>query len=196
MKISIIGLGKLGLPTAYTFAYKNHDVMGFDINSSRFTYQLDSMEAGINGSGSIQELFDSTSSPKKTLCFTNSLEKCVLFGDIIFVAIQTPHQQKYEGTTRLTEERDDFDYQYLIKSIGDISKILNDKQINKTVCIISTVLPGTIRRDIFPIMSEYINLCYNPYFIAMGTVVRDLLEPEFILLGCVNQEATQKVIDF
>ena len=56
----------------------------------------------------------------------------------------------------------------------------NKKIIN--VAIISTVLPGTIEREIIPIKTEYIQLAYNPYFIAMGTTISDFINPEFVLL--------------
>ena len=39
--------------------------------------------------------------------------------------------------------------------------------------IISTVLPGTLKRYIYPVMSKYINLTYNPFFIAMGTTIEN-----------------------
>ena len=195
MKISFIGLGKLGLPTAYSIAFKGHQVLGYDINTSRYTYKLDTIEAGKNGSGDYTELFEENDYTKENLKFTEDMEECVLFGDIIFVAIQTPHKREFEGVLPLTENREDFEYTYLVDCIKNISTILENNNITKTVSIISTVLPGTIRRDIFPVMKN-INLCYNPYFIAMGTVIRDFLHPEFILLGCVDDEATQKVIDF
>ena len=196
MKISFIGLGKLGLPTAMTMAYKNHSVMGYDLNPARYTYKLDTKESGKNGNGSYMELFNENPEIEHNLKFANNLEECVLYGDIVFVAIQTPHKIEYEGILPLTEKREDFDYTHLIKSITDISEILEKYKIQKVVSVISTVLPGTIRRDIMPIMSSYISLCYNPYFIAMGTVIRDFLYPEFILLGSVNKEATNKVIEF
>lgn len=195
MKISFIGLGKLGLPTAMTMAYKGHKVLGYDINEKRYTYVLDTKEGGLNGNGNYTELFDNKNI-KTNLSFISNLEECVMFGDIVFVAIQTPHKIEYEGVLPLTEKREDFNYEYLVKCVSDISKILEEKKVNKVVSIISTVLPGTIRRDVMPVMSSYIKLCYNPYFIAMGTVVRDFLFPEFILLGCVDNDATNKVIEF
>ena len=59
------------------------------------------------------------------------------------------------------------------------------EQVKKVVIIISTVLPGTIRREIKPIIEDnpYFKLCYNPFFIAMGTTMRDFLSPEIVLFG-------------
>ena len=197
MKIGFVGLGKLGLPVSYSIAFKNHQIKGYDLNKKRYVYNLDTIEAGPSGEGSYKELLEHNQKLKENLTFANTLEECIDFGDIIFVAIQTPHKLEYEGVARLTENREDFNYDHLVESMTSISKLLDQKiQKEKTVIIISTVLPGTIRRLIIPDLSKYINLCYNPYFIAMGTVVRDFLYPEFILLGGVSEEATQHVIQF
>jgi UDPglucose 6-dehydrogenase len=44
------------------------------------------------------------------------------------------------------------------------------------VVIISTVLPGTIQKHIKPIIDDNLKLCYNPFFIAMGTTIHDFLK--------------------
>ena len=48
--------------------------------------------------------------------------------------------------------------------------------------LISTVLPGTIRRDLAPLVTN-VKLLYNPYLIAMGTVAEDMINPEMIMIG-------------
>jgi len=63
---------------------------------------------------------------------------------------------------------------------------------DRIVILISTVLPGTIRREILPVINERVKLCYNPFFIAMGTTVRDFLDPEFVLFGMRDPEAAEK----
>lgn len=196
VKIGFIGLGKLGLPTCYTYAYLGHQVMGYDINPKRMTYKLDTVEANLEGQGSINELFKSNDNIKNNLSFSTDLEEVINFGDIVFVAIQTPHDRKFEGHTRLIEERKDFNYTYLIQVVKNISSVLDKNKKDKIVSIISTVLPGTIREYIFPHLSNYLKLCYNPYFIAMGTVARDLVNPEFVLLGSVDRDASDKMIEF
>ena len=105
--------------------------------------------------------------------------------DIIFVPIQTPHEYKYEGCTRLPKERDDFNYDALKTGITMLSDEINKQLEHKIVIIISTVLPGTIDREILPIVSENkkFHLCYNPFFIAMGTTIQDFENPEFVLFG-------------
>jgi UDPglucose 6-dehydrogenase len=53
-----------------------------------------------------------------------------------------------------------------------------------------------MRREVFPTLSPLIKLCYNPYFIAMGTVANDCLYPEFILLGNRDPEAVDMAKTF
>lgn len=103
--------------------------------------------------------------------------------EIIFVPIQTPHHEKYEGVTRIPEERADFDYSFLKEGIKNLSQEIEEQKKNKIVIIISTVLPGTIRAEIKPLLKRHTKLVYNPFFIAMGSTMRDFLEPEFILFG-------------
>jgi UDPglucose 6-dehydrogenase len=77
-----------------------------------------------------------------------------------------------------------------------ISSIVDTQENEKIVVIISTVLPGTVEKYIKPILSSKIKLCYNPYFIAMGTTINDFLNPEFILLGVDDEEASNTVESF
>lgn len=196
MKISFIGLGKLGLPVAVAIDAKGHEVLGYDINpkynsSTKPSYCLYTQEKNADLSGPITPMVE-----KSNLKFADTLEESIKFGDIVFVAIQTPHIAKYGGQCPIPNERVDFDYTWLINCIKQISEVLDKIEENKIVTIISTVLPGTLRKYILPIMSKRINLCYNPFFIAMGTVVNDFYFPEFILLGKVNQEAEEKVKAF
>ena len=196
MKIGFIGLGKLGLPVAVGIDAKGHDVLGYDINPNinsktkpvdcLFTQEKDEFLKG-----PITPLLE-----KSELKFADSLEECLKFGDLIFVAIQTPHVAKYGGQCPIPDEREDFNYTWLVDSIKQISEILDRINEDKIVTIISTVLPGTLRKYIFPVMSKHINLCYNPFFIAMGTVLNDFYNPEFILLGNIDKNAENKVKEF
>jgi UDPglucose 6-dehydrogenase len=196
MKIGFIGVGKLGLPVTISMDMRGHDVLGYDINlsiteetkASDILVTQEFMEDGIT---SLME-----QAKISGVRFTKDLRVVLEHGDIIFCAVQTPHDIRYEGVTRMAEEKCDFDYKYLIDGIKQISAILDEIGQDKIVIIISTVLPGTIRRHIFPIMSKHIKLCYNPYFIAMGTVMYDFFNPEFILLGVHDEHAKEVVKEF
>ena len=196
MKIGVIGLGKLGLPVAVAIDNKGHDVLGYDINpifnSTKHPKDLlFSKETDETGKNTLQPILE-----KSTLKIADNIMDVILHGEIIFVAIQTPHKKEFEGHMPMPDERCDFDYTWLINCMETLSKTLNELKTTKIVTIISTVLPGTLRKYILPNLSPYIQLCYNPFFIAMGTVVYDFYNPEFILLGRVNEDAEMKVKEF
>lgn len=151
MNIGFIGLGKLGLPVAEAIAAQ-HTVTGYDIRS------VESSKIAIN----------------------YSIEQTVIEKDIVFIAVPTPHDAKYDGsapTSHLVNK--DFDYTDVINVLKAINPYLTKEQ---TVVLISTVLPGTVRSK----LAEYITeatLIYNPYLIAMGTVAEDFVAPEMIMIG-------------
>ena len=181
MKVGFLGLGKLGLPVALAIESKGHDVCGTDISNTT----LENIKIKkIN----YKEIWvDDYLKNTKLQVF--DLEGVVRNSDIIFVPIQTPHEEKYEGITRIPKERADFNYEYLIKGMKDLSNEIEKQGDDKIVIIISTVLPGTVRKEIKPLLSKKVKLCYNPFFIAMGSTIRDFLHPEFVLFGVDDLEA-------
>ena len=200
MKIGFVGTGKLGLPVSLMYCSKGHDLLCYDVNPAFYTGSnpVDLVypeELCLEKKMSLQKWF-SENPLKANYRHTKSLEEIVLGSEIVFVAVQTPHQKMYEGITRIPVARADFDYTYLKQSLEQLSDVCNQLKKNTIVVIISTVLPGTIRREVLPTLSPYIHLCYNPYFIAMGTVAYDCMNPEFILLGNHNTDAAEKVKEF
>ena len=187
-KIGFIGLGKLGLPVAMAISSKGYNVSGYDINPNVENYINDKKIP--YQEVKMDELFE-----KFTVEFSD-FKSVVNNSDIVFVPVQTPHDHLYEGITRIPETRVDFNYDALVSALSDISKIVEENGEDKIVVIISTVLPGTIEKYIKPILSDKIKLCYNPFFIAMGTTINDFLNPEFVLLGVDDESAAEKVIDF
>lgn len=192
MKIGFLGLGKLGLPCALAVDLKGHDVMGYDINPN--VLQKDHVpykEEGPNGEPSIQPILKASK-----LRFAKTVQELVEHSEIIFVPIQTPHEERYEGTTRLPDERKDFSYRWLIEGVRNLSDEIGKLGQDRIVIIISTVLPGTMRKHIFPLLNKHVKICYNPFFIAMGTTMRDFLHPELVLFGVRDADAAQKAEDF
>ena len=186
MNIGFVGLGKLGLPCALAIdAVDEHSVKGYDPDE-RIQDYLNKGEIPYREEGT-EELLK-----KHNISFTN-LKEVIESSEIIFVPIQTPHDPLYDGVTRLPETRIDFDYTYLVEGLKQISKVLDDIQEERIVVVISTVLPGTIESQIKPILSKYAKLCYNPFFIAMGTTINDFLNPEFVLMGIDDKDAAEKL---
>lgn len=189
-RVGFIGLGKLGLPCALAIDSLGHKVWGYDIDSKVYEYlqnrKIPYQEEGAN------ELL------KNHNINYGTIKDVVKNSDIIFVPIQTPHDYKFEGCTRIPEDRADFNYEPLKDGIKSLSDEIYKQGDEKIVVIISTVLPGTIEREIYPIIKGNDNfiLCYNPYFIAMGTTIQDFLNPEFILFGSKDKAASKYIKRF
>lgn len=161
-KIGIIGLGKLGMPCAEAMVKKGFDVVGFDI---------------AHRSSSLVEI-------------RGSIEDICRDRDIVFVATPTPHEDGYDGSLPTSElPVKDFNYDAVKKVIIECNKHMG---ITQTLVLISTVLPGTCRREFMPLMTKT-KLVYNPYLIAMGTVADDMINPEMIMIG--TNEGTVKGSD-
>lgn len=188
MNIGFIGLGKLGLPCALASEEKGHKIFGFDINPDVENILKDK-KLPYREEGA-QDLLD------RHHINWSSIEEVVANSEIIFVPIQTPHNEKYEGVTRIPEERVDFDYTWLKSGMKNLSDEIGKQGKDKIVVIISTVLPGTIRREIKPLLNDNVKLCYNPFFIAMGTTIKDFVSPEFVLFGMDDINAYEKAKEF
>jgi UDPglucose 6-dehydrogenase len=154
-KIGFIGLGKLGMPCAEAIAKKGFDVAGYDI---------------LPKTSNFIEIRD-------------SIEDVCRDRDIMFVATPTPHEDGYDGrapTSHLPVKN--FNYDAVKKVLTKCNKHMSKTQ---TLVLISTVLPGTCRREFEPLVTNT-KLMYNPYLIAMGTVADDMTNPEMIMIGSKN----------
>ena len=188
MNIGFIGLGKLGLPCALAIESRGHNVVGYD-PSEQVKDIVDTKKL------QYQEIWAQDYLEKSEIKI-QSIKGVVKNSEIIFVPIQTPHGDKFEGITRIPNEREDFDYTYLKQGIKDLSNEIEKQGVDKIVVIISTVLPGTIRKEIIPLLGKHTKICYNPFFIAMGTTMRDFLKPEIVLFGVDDKDAAEKAKKF
>jgi UDPglucose 6-dehydrogenase len=175
MNVGIVGLGKLGFPIALAIESKGHAVYGWDASAAvqdrvrrgRFPHR----EEGL------PELLE------RTRLELVPVEALVELAEIVFVAVQTPHEPSLEGSTRLPSYRLDFDYSYLTAATGSVAGAAAAQEKRLTLAVNSTVLPGTMEREIVPQLPAGVELAYNPFFTAMGTTIPDFLNPEFVLIG-------------
>ena len=162
MQIGFIGLGKLGLPVAELLQQKGYKVTGYDSLKKR----------------------------SKHIDVVDNINEAIVDKEIVFVAVPTPHSKGYGGQMPIADlEPEDFDYSSVKQVINHCNKIMHDKQI---LVLISTVLPGTVRKHFKPICTNT-NLIYNPYLIAMGTVQADVLAPEMIMIGTESGQGNGNV---
>ncbi len=116
--------------------------------------------------------------------------------DLIFIAVPTPHDPLYDGSQPTAHlENKDFDYTFVKQTISEINKTATKKQL---VILVSTVIPGTTRREFIDLIPNA-RFAYNPYLIAMGTVKWDMVNPEMIIIGTKDGDTTydaSMLIDF
>ena len=125
-----------------------------------------------------------------------SIKEAVIDRDIIFIAAPTPHDPMYGGETPTSHlPNKDFDYTIVTDILTEVNKHVNQNQL---VVLISTVLPGTIRKHLRPCITNA-RFIYNPYLIAMGTIKHDMVNPEMIIIGTEdgsNTDDANELIDF
>lgn len=188
MNVGFVGLGKLGLPSALAIESRGHTVVGHDVNPKIGEYIRDRKIPYLEkGAGDLLQ---------KTRIQFLTLGEVLHRSEIVFVPVQTPHDPLYEGITKLPDTTADFNYDYLKSACKAISRELDRLGESRVVIIVSTVLPGTIEREIKPLLSSRVKLCYNPFFIAMGTTISDFLHPEIVLLGVDDPDALAKAKEF
>jgi UDPglucose 6-dehydrogenase len=110
-----------------------------------------------------------------------TIEETINESEWIFVAVPTPHAEGYDGSTpssHLTPR--DFGHDAVKEAIANINKYATS---SKKVVLISTVLPGTTRKEFVPLLDTKHQFLYNPYLIAMGSVKWDMVNPEMIMIG-------------
>jgi len=109
------------------------------------------------------------------------IDELVNESEWIFIAVPTPHAEGYDGAVPSSHlEPRDFGYDAVIDAINKVN--LHARE-SKKVVLISTVLPGTTRREFVPRLARKHQFLYNPYLIAMGSVKWDMVNPEMIMIG-------------
>lgn len=124
--------------------------------------------------------YDVIKNPKSKILLKNSIKEAVLERDLIFVAVPTPHNSEYGGDKPISNlPPKDFDYSIVQSVLTEINQYVNKNQL---VILISTVLPGTVRKYLYPCITNA-RFIYNPYLIAMGSVKWDMINPECLIIG-------------
>lgn len=182
-RISVIGLGKLGSPMVAVFAKKGFDVIGMDLNPDT----VSKINAGL---APVQEpqLQELISDNRSRIRATTNMSEAIHESDVCFIIVPTPSGEDLF-----------FRNDYVIEALKSIGKALRNKAGYHNVVVTSTVIPGstggvlraTLEEASGRVVGEDLGLCYNPEFIALGSVVHDLLFPDMILIGESDPRAGQ-----
>ncbi len=187
-KVSVIGLGKLGSPMAACFAAKGFHTTGVDLDAAK-------VNAINDGIAPVYEthLQEMIALGRERLKATHSIQEAVLNSDITFVIVPTP-----------SEPDGSFSLRYVIPCFEAIGEALCVKRTFHIVVLSSTVLPGATGQQLQPMLERVsglrvgvdFGLCYNPEFIALGNVVHNLLNPDFILIGESDSQSGDMLAEF
>lgn len=174
-KISVIGLGKLGLCFALNLESKGYDVVGIDINND-YVDLINSKKLK-----SSEEYVESLLKKSKNLNASTNLEDA-LVNDLLFVVVATPSLPNGK-----------YDHQQIENLIINLQK-LGKQSKRKELIICCTTMP-TYCEEIQKRLDDYnYKVSYNPEFIAQGTIIRDQLYPDMILIG-QHDEISGKLIE-
>ncbi len=152
-----------------------HDVVGVDINPG----YVDAINAG---RAPVREpgLDDMIAKNAAHLSATTDVQEAIARTEITFVVVPTPSGP--DAT---------FSLQYILNAAEPIALALARKSAYHLVVISSTVMPGSTGGEIRSRLEQVsgkkcgpdFGLCYNPEFIALGSVIRDMSKPDMILIG-------------
>ena len=175
MRVSIIGLGKLGAPMAAVLAHKGNTVIGVDVNPA-YVMAIQHGRAPVKEPG-LSEMIQAN---RARLSATQDYHEAIQGTDVTFIIVPTPSGP--DGT---------FSLRHVMAAVEKIGTALRWKNSWHLVVLSSTVMPGSTGGKLLPALEAYsgktcgvdFGLCYNPEFIALGSVIRDMLRPDMILIG-------------
>jgi UDPglucose 6-dehydrogenase len=173
--VSVIGLGKLGAPLAACVASRGFSVIGVDVDAAK----VDAMNQGrapVFEPG-LEKLIQECAGRLKA---ATAVESAVAASEITFIVVATP-----------SEPEGGFSLRYVLPICEAVGRALRSKQSFHLVILTSTVMPGSTNGEIRTTLEKAsgkqagrdFGLCYSPEFIALGSVIRDFLNPDFVLIG-------------
>lgn len=171
----MVGLGKLGSPMAACLASKGFRVIGVDADAGKVE-KLGGGHAPVFETG-LEELIVAN---RERLAASTSVEEAVAQSLVTFIVVGTP-----------SEASGNFSLKYVLPVCESIGRALQNKNVFHLVALTSTVTPGStgglvkeaLERVSGKLCGVDFGLCYSPEFIALGSVIRDFLNPDFVLIG-------------
>ena len=187
MRISVIGLGKLGAPLAALLACKGFEVTGVDIDE-RIVAAVNDGRAPVE-EPRLQEMMDGA---EGRLSATTDTLRAVSESEVTFILVPTP------GLAG-----DGFSLDRVLEVAEAIGDALTRKDDYHLVVLSSTVMPGATENMLLPklearsgkVCGRDFGLCYNPEFVALGRVINGLLQPDFVLIGESDERSGATLAD-
>lgn len=175
--VSVVGLGRLGLPLAAVMAKSGLGVIGVDVDQAR----VDIVNEGH------APFFEPGLDDLLPILATTNITQAVLSTDVTFVIVATPSRS--DGS---------FSLEYVLTACRQIGEALRMKDDYHVVVIASTVMPGACAGSILMELEKAsgkdsgpskdgrvgdFGIVHVPEFVALGSVVDDFRHPDFVLIG-------------
>jgi UDPglucose 6-dehydrogenase len=187
--LSIVGLGKLGLPLASIFAKNGYHTIGIDINNKGNEY----INKGITPvvENGLEKLISEVGG--KSLVCSNNYDIAISDTNVTYILTATP--SKSDGS---------FSNEQIESALESLSLVLKKStKKNHLFVISSTVMPGSIQNTFIPliekisgrVLNKGFQIAYCPDFVAIGEVIKGFLNPEFVVIGQSCKEAGDIVSD-
>jgi len=188
MKVTIIGLGFVGLSLACFLANKGIKVIGIDsdVNKAKMiknsippfhepklkNYQKKALENGLK--------------------IKTEIDESVLKSDFVFVTVGTP-----------TDKNGKIVLKYVNSVIDELGKLMKTKKIILKIVLKSTVIPGTannlkmrLKKKYNLIEGKHYHLLTNPEFLKEGSAIDDTINPHLIVIGGNKAKITNSLVEF
>ena len=185
--IAVIGLGKLGYPMAQFLSSSGARISCYDndeklVNDLKKNHGEHLHEIGLNN----------LVNNNNELIYRNSIADCIIDAEIIYITVPTP--SKLDGS---------FSNEIIVEILDQVADVIIKNNKTYIININSTVQPGSIESEIIPFLeskglknNKNFYILYNPYFVALGSVIRNLEEPDYLLIGSSSIYAAKKITKF
>lgn len=183
MNLSVVGLGYVGAVCSACFANEGHNVIGVDIDKVK-------VDLINNGKAPIVEKdldeYIKRNVEAGRLKATTDLKYAIENSDITIISVGTP-----------SKPNGDIDLTYIKEAAKSIGEVLKEKNSFHIVSMRSTVLPGTARNVVIPIIEKHsgkkvgIDFGYvsNPEFLRESTAIWDFYHPPKTVIGYSDEKS-------
>ena len=183
MRISIFGLGYVGAVCAGCLSARGHEVIGVDVSQTKIDL-INQGKSPIVEPGLAELLEVGVNSG--LLRGTTDVGAAVLASELSFIAVGTP-----------SKRNGDLDLGYMESVCKQIGAALRDKQERHTVVVRSTVLPGTVKNVVIPLIEAAsgkkagvdFGVATNPEFLRESTAIKDYDFPAMTVIGELDEQS-------
>jgi UDPglucose 6-dehydrogenase/GDP-mannose 6-dehydrogenase len=185
VKVSVVGLGYVGAVTGACLAELGHEVVCVDLDERRVR-ELQEGRSPVFEPG-LDELVQKHAGDRLTA--TQELRAAVTGSELTLIAVGTP----FDGR--------EIDLGAVRSATTDVGAALRDKPGYHVVVVKSTVVPGTTRDVVVPLLEQAsgkevgadLGVGMNPEFLTEGQAVDDFMAPDRLVLGGMDGRVHERL---